>query len=103
MATQIKVKKLKKYQAEYLHAKEQEKNYVDPLTRLQRENKKLMEDMIRYESTITNLVLSKTAAEESSAAFEEELSRTRNTLKEVEDFNSKLKEETNSVGWPLNF
>ncbi|CAL8143642.1 unnamed protein product [Orchesella dallaii] len=97
MATQIKVKKLKKYEAEYVLAKEQEKNYVDPLTRLQRENKKLMEDMIRYESTITNLVLSKTAAEEAAIALDEELIRTKNTLKEVEDFNSRLKEETNSV------
>ncbi|ODN05350.1 Rab GTPase-activating protein 1 [Orchesella cincta] len=97
IATQIKVKKLKKYETEYVLAKEQEKNYVDPLTRLQRENKKLMEDMIRYESTITNLVLSKTAAEETAITFDEELIRTKNTLKEVEDFNSRLKEETNSV------
>lgn len=97
MATQIKVKRLKKYQNEYLAAKEQERNYVDPYTRLQLENKKLMEDMIRYEATLTNLVLSKTSAEEATGALEEELSRTKTSLKEVEDFNTKLKEETNSV------
>ena len=93
----MKVKRIKRFEAEYLAIKEQEKNYVNPMERLQRENKKLMEDMIRYEHAITNLVLAKATAEEMTVSLEEDLARTRISLKEVEDFNQKLKEETNSV------
>jgi hypothetical protein len=97
LTRQVKVKRLKRFETEYLAIKEQEKNYVDPIERLQKENKKLMEDMIRNEHMITNLVLAKATAEETTLALEEDLARTRVSLKEVEDFNQKLKEETNSV------
>jgi chromosome segregation ATPase len=96
-ALRIKVKRLKKYQREYNAIKEQERNYVDPVTRLTNDNKKLMEDIMRYEYTVTNLVLSKATAEETCSVLEEELSRTKMSLKELEDFNARLKEETNSV------
>jgi len=96
-ALQVKVKKLKKYQADYIAIKEEEKSYIDPKTRLLTENKKLMEDMLRYEHTITGLVLTKTQAEEDALVLQEELSKNKMSLKETEDFNMQLKEETNSV------
>jgi hypothetical protein len=61
------------------------------------DNKKLMDDVMRYEYTVTNLVLSKTSTEERCLQLEEELSRTKMSLKEKEEINSQLEEETNSV------
>ena len=72
-----KVKKLKRYEAEFLAMKEQERNQVDPLERLQRENKALIENMLRSEHMITNLVLRKISAKETLAHVEEELSKKR--------------------------
>jgi len=48
-ACSIKIKKLNKYQKEWSHIKEAERMAEDPLTRFQKENKKLMADTIRLE------------------------------------------------------
>jgi len=96
-AHSTKVKKLKRYEGEYLGMKEQERNHVDPLERLQKENKMLIENMLRSEHMITNLVIGKVATEETLAHVQEELTKTKTTLREFEEFNQKLKEETNSV------
>lgn len=95
-----KVKKLKRYKKEYFAIKEQERNYVDPLTRLTNDNKKLMDDIMRYEYTVTSLVLGKTSTEEKCFQLEDELNRTKTSLKEKEEINSQLEEETNSVMRP---
>ena len=50
LATSIKVKKLKKYEKEYLTIKEQEANQVDPVVSLDTMNKKLQTDKMRLES-----------------------------------------------------
>lgn len=97
VAHATKVKRLGRYEAEYVAIKEQERNHVDPLERVQRENKRLIENMLRSEHMITNLVLGKATAEEKFAQTEEELTKTKIALKEIEEFNQKLKEETNSV------
>jgi hypothetical protein len=97
MAHSTKVKKLVRYEAEYVAMKEQERNHVDPIERMQRENKTLIENMLRSEHMITNLVLGRVTAEEKLVHVEEELNKTKSTLREVEEFNQKLKEETNSV------
>ena len=96
-AVRMKVKKLRRFETEYISIKEQEKNQMDPLERLQLDNKRLIEDMIRNEHIITELVLTKAKYEEDIQTLEEDLSRTKMSLKEVEDFNEKLKDETNSV------
>ena len=96
-AAGLKITKLRKYQAEYLATKEQERNYVDPITRLTQENKKLMEDKLRLEQTVTNLVLTNSSLEDSLETTKEELKRTATSLKEAEDFNQRLKEESDSV------
>ncbi|XP_076042421.1 rab GTPase-activating protein 1-like isoform X3 [Oratosquilla oratoria] len=49
IATSIKVKKLKKYEKEYLTMKEQEAMREDPVVRLERENRRLLEDNMRLE------------------------------------------------------
>lgn len=98
-AYNIKVKRLKRYKKEHIAIKEQERNYVDPVTRLTMDNKKLMDDVMRYEYTVTNLVLSKTNTEELNQQLEDELSRTKISLKEKEEINSQLEEETLSVSF----
>ncbi|KAK7066764.1 Rab GTPase-activating protein 1 [Halocaridina rubra] len=49
VATSIKVKKLKKYEKEYLAIKEQEALQEDPVVRLERENRRLLDDNMRLE------------------------------------------------------
>lgn len=49
LATSIKVKKIKKYEKEYLTMKEQEAIQEDPVIRLERENRRLLEDNMRLE------------------------------------------------------
>ncbi|XP_053631032.1 rab GTPase-activating protein 1 isoform X3 [Cherax quadricarinatus] len=49
VATSIKVKKLKKYEKEYLALKEQEALQEDPVVRLERENRRLLDDNMRLE------------------------------------------------------
>ncbi|XP_066962348.1 rab GTPase-activating protein 1-like isoform X3 [Macrobrachium rosenbergii] len=49
LATSLKVKKLKKYEKEYLAIKEQEALQEDPVVRLERENRRLLEDNMRLE------------------------------------------------------
>ncbi|XP_050733709.1 rab GTPase-activating protein 1-like isoform X2 [Eriocheir sinensis] len=49
LATSIKVKKIKKYEKEYLALKEQEALQEDPVMRLERENRRLLEDKMRLE------------------------------------------------------
>jgi hypothetical protein len=56
-----------------------------------------MDNMLVSEHIITNLVLNKTSADEHLLVLEDDLSRTKMSLKESEDFNQRLKEENNSV------
>ncbi|XP_063875224.1 rab GTPase-activating protein 1-like isoform X3 [Scylla paramamosain] len=49
LATSIKVKKIKKYEKEYLALKEQEALQEDPVLRLERENRRFLEDKMRLE------------------------------------------------------
>nr|XP_045587198.1 rab GTPase-activating protein 1-like isoform X2 [Procambarus clarkii] len=49
VATSIKVKKLKKYEKEYLALKEHEAMQEDPVIRLERENRRLLDDNMRLE------------------------------------------------------
>ncbi|XP_042229532.1 rab GTPase-activating protein 1-like isoform X2 [Homarus americanus] len=49
IATSLKVKKLKKYEKEYLALKEQEAMQEDPVIRLERENRRLLDDNMRLE------------------------------------------------------
>ncbi|KAG0721039.1 Rab GTPase-activating protein 1 [Chionoecetes opilio] len=49
LATSIKVKKIKKYEKEYLALKEQEALQEDPVMRLEKENRRLLEDRMRLE------------------------------------------------------
>ena len=55
VAKNIKLKKLAKYQKEWLVIKEAERQREDPVVRLERENKKLLADNLRLDTENDNL------------------------------------------------
>ena len=57
VAKNIKLKKLAKYQKEWLVIKEAERQREDPVVRLERENKKLLADNLRLDTENDNLLL----------------------------------------------
>ncbi|XP_068203529.1 rab GTPase-activating protein 1-like isoform X4 [Palaemon carinicauda] len=91
LATSLKVKKLKKYEKEYLAIKEQEALQEDPVVRLERENRRLLEDNMRLErendDLAHELVTSKISMRHSLDKLED---KCENLNKEYKNVNSLL-------------
>ncbi|XP_021949765.1 rab GTPase-activating protein 1-like isoform X2 [Folsomia candida] len=96
-SVKVKKSKLKRYKREFDTMKEHARNSVDSISRLSTENKLQKEDIMRFEYLVTNLVLSKTSTDERCFHLEQELHKIKLDLKEKEEINLKLEEETNSV------
>ena len=108
VAKNIKLKKLAKYQKEWLVIKEAERQREDPVVRLERENKKLLADNLRLDTENDNLarelLTSKIemrkdidAIEDTKDYFEKELESTKSLLSEAVDEKSRLSTETDSL------
>ena len=108
VAKNIKLKKLSKYQKEWLVIKEAERQREDPVMRLERENKKLLADNLRLDTENDNLarelLSSKTemlkdidAIEDKKDYYEKELDSTKTLLSEALDEKSRLTTETESL------
>ena len=105
---QIKLKKLKKYQKDWLRIKAEERAKEDPVLRLERENKKLQNENLRLDtendSLARELVNSKIEmrreidqSEDSRDALEKELEGTKSLLAEALDERSRLEGETEQL------
>ena len=108
VAVGIKLKRLNKYQKEWLAIKEAERQREDPVIRLERENKKLLADNMRLDTENDNLarelVNSKIEMrkdidkiEDKKDLYEKELETTKGLLSEALDEKSRLQEETGSL------
>merc|ERR1719245_944330 len=104
VAVGIKLKRLNKYQKEWLAIKEAERQREDPVIRLERENKKLLADNMRLDTENDNLarqlVNSKIemrkdidAADDAKDIFEKDLSATKGLLGEATEENKRLQGE----------
>ncbi|KAL3872041.1 hypothetical protein ACJMK2_040008 [Sinanodonta woodiana] len=108
ISTKVTLKKLKKYQKEYDAMKEQEIQQEDPVERLQRENKRLMEANLRLEAENDDLahemVESKLMlrneldkAQETSEALTGELIVTKKIHIETEEEKKRLETEAHQL------
>merc|ERR1719412_976847 len=108
VAIGIKLKKMAKYEKEWLAIKEAERQREDPVIRLERENKKLLADNMRLDTENDNLarelVNSKIemrkdidAIEDKKDFFEKELESTKSLLSEAVDEKARLEGETDSL------
>lgn len=108
VATSIKLKRLAKYQKEWLLIKEAERQREDPVVRLERENKKLLSDNIRLDTENDNLarelVNSKIemrkdldSMEDAKDYYEKELESTKGLWNEAIDERKRLEGETDSL------
>ena len=104
----IKLKKLRKYEKEFLAQKAAERAREDPAVRLERENKRLMADNLRLDTENDNLarqlVNSKIEmrkemdkSEDAREIAEKDLSSTRALLEEALDEKKRLQGETESL------
>ncbi|KAK4318251.1 hypothetical protein Pmani_010736 [Petrolisthes manimaculis] len=87
IATGTKVKKIKKYEKEYLAIKEQEALQEDPGVRLERENRRLLEDNMRLERENDDLAHELVTGKISM----------RHAMDKLEDRTDKLSKEVNSL------
>ena len=105
---QIKLKKLKKYEKDWLRIKAEERAKEDPVLRLERENKKLINDNLRLDtendSLARELVNSKIEmrrdidkSEDSRDALEKDLEGTKSLLAEAVDERARLEGETEQL------
>ena len=105
---QIKLKKMKKYEKDWLRIKAEERAKEDPVLRLERENKKLLNDNLRLDtendSLARELVNSKIemrkeidSSEDTRDALEKELEGTKSLLAEAVDERSRLEGETEQL------
>ena len=108
VATKIKLKKLKKYEKDWLRIKAEERAKEDPVLRLERENKKLLNDNLRLDtendSLARELVNSKIdmrreidKSEDTRDALEKELEGTKSLLSEESDERTRLEGETEQL------
>ncbi|XP_071518028.1 rab GTPase-activating protein 1-like isoform X2 [Panulirus ornatus] len=108
IATSVKVKKLKKYEKEYLALKEQEAMQEDPVIRLERENRRLLDDSMRLErendDLAHELVTSKISMRHSMDKLEDkcdnltkEVANLSSMLNDAEDEKKRLLLEANQV------
>merc|ERR1719510_1171992 len=108
VAKNIKLKKMAKYEKEWLAIKEAERQREDPVIRLERENKKLLADNMRLDTENDNLarelVNSKIEMrkdidkiEDKKEYFEKELESTKSLLSEAVDEKSRLTGETEAL------
>lgn len=108
VAKNIKLKKMTKYQKEWLVIKEAERQREDPLLRLERENKKLLADNLRLDTENDNLarelLTSKIemrkdidAMEDKKEDLEKDLEATKTLLNEAIDEKTRLEGETESL------
>ncbi|KAL4219350.1 Rab GTPase-activating protein 1 [Mactra antiquata] len=104
----VNARKLKKYEKEYLSIKEQEMQQEDPIERLEKENKRLMEVYIRleqenddmaHELVESKLNLSKKldTSQDLSEALTRELMQTKKKLVETEEEKQRLDLESQQV------
>ncbi|UYV73160.1 RABGAP1 [Cordylochernes scorpioides] len=107
-AVSIKVKKLKKYEKDYLSQKELDKLKEDPIVRLQRENKQLLDNNLRLEQEnddlAQELISSKLqlrteleAAQENVEGLTRDLSTTKSSLQDAEEEKKRLETEVNQL------
>jgi len=105
---QIKLKKLKKYEKDWLRIKAEERAKEDPVLRLERENKKLLNDNLRLDtendSLARELVNSKIEmrreidkSEDTRDALEKDLEGTKSLLSEAVDERTRLEGETEQL------
>jgi hypothetical protein len=108
VATKIKLKKLIKYEKDWLRIKAEERAKEDPVLRLERENKKLLNDNLRLDtendSLARELVNSKIdmrreidKSEDTRDALEKELEGTKSLLSEESDERTRLEGETEQL------
>lgn len=108
VATNIKLKKLKKYEKEYVSLKNAERAREDPAVRFERENKKLLNDNLRLDTENDNLarqlVNSKIEmrkeidrAEDEKEYYEKEMNSTKAMLAEALDEKKRLEGETEQL------
>ena len=108
VATKIKLKKLKKYEKDWLRIKAEERAKEDPVLRLERENKKLLNDNLRLDtendSLARELVNSKIEmrreidkSEDTRDALEKDLEGTKSLLSEAVDERTRLEGETEQL------
>ncbi len=108
VAKNIKLKRMHKYEKEWLAIKEAERQREDPVVRLERENKKLLADNLRLDTENDNLarelVNSKIEMrkdidkiEDAKDYFEKELETTKRELAEASDEKKRLSEETEQL------
>jgi len=108
VAKSIKLKKMSKYQKEWLAIKEAERQREDPVVRLERENKKLLADNLRLDTENDNLARELLTSkiemrkdfdeiEDTKDFFEKELEATKSQLAEAIDEKSRLATETDSL------
>lgn len=108
IAVAVKVKKLKKYEKEYITLKEQERQQEDPAERFQRENRQLLRANMRLEQENDDLahelVTSKIqlrneldVVEDKAESLNKELLRTRTQLLDTEEEKRRLETESIQV------
>ncbi|XP_042874491.1 rab GTPase-activating protein 1-like isoform X2 [Penaeus japonicus] len=108
LATSLKVKKLKKYEKEYLAMKEQAALQEDPVVRLERENRRLLEDNMRLErenddlahelvTSKINMRYSMDKLEDKCDSLNKEVTNINSMLKDAEEEKKRLLMEANQV------
>lgn len=108
ISTKVNPRKLKKYEKEYQSIKEQEMQQEDPIERLERENKRLMEANIRYEQENDDmaheLVESKLdltkkldVSQDTCEALTRELMQTKKRLVDTEEEKIRLEVESQQI------
>lgn len=108
VSTKISSRKLKKYEKEYQTIQEQNLQQEDPLERYERENKRLLEDVLRlerenddlgHELVETKLSLNSRVdqLQDHNEELERELKSTTKLLKDTEDEKRRLEAESKSV------
>ncbi|TRY69121.1 hypothetical protein TCAL_04113 [Tigriopus californicus] len=108
VAKGIKIKRLNKYEGEWLHIKAAERAREDPVIRLERENKKLLNDNLRLDTENDNLarqlVNSKIEMrkeidniEDEKDLFEKEASSAKTLLQENAEENKRLHQQVFSL------
>lgn len=108
VSSKVNARKLKKYEKEYLAMKEQEMQQEDPIERLERENKRLMEANIRLEQenddmahelveSKLNLTKRLDTSQDLSEALTKELMQTKKRLAETEEEKQRLELESHQV------
>ena len=89
MAKNIKLKKMAKYQKEWVAVKEAERQREDPVVRLERENKKLLADNLRLDTENDNL-----ARDRKSTRLNSVTSRTRMPSSALKKKKQKINKKT---------